>query len=102
MKIRNVLLASTMAVMPLAAKAQPVAGPYTRIDVNGNTDTSGAPSYNQGLSERRARVVAGELVRDGVPANAISMHAYGDTHLLVPTGPGVREPQNRRVEIAYH
>ncbi len=72
---------------------------YTRIDVNGNTDTSGSPAYNQGLSERRARVVAGELVRDGVPANAISMHAYGDTHLLVPTGPGVREPQNRRVEI---
>jgi outer membrane protein OmpA-like peptidoglycan-associated protein len=75
---------------------------YTRIDVNGNTDTSGTPVYNQGLSERRARVVAGELVRDGVPAGAISMHAYGDTHLLVPTGPGVREPQNRRVEIVYH
>jgi OOP family OmpA-OmpF porin len=55
-----------------------------------------------GLSERRARVVAAELVRDGVPQNAIDMHAYGDTHLLVPTGPGVREPQNRRVEIVYH
>lgn len=75
---------------------------YTRIDVNGNTDTSGTPAYNQGLSERRARTVAGELVRDGVPQNAIDMHAYGDTHLLVPTGPGVREPQNRRVEIVYH
>jgi OmpA-OmpF porin, OOP family len=75
---------------------------YTRIDVNGNTDTSGTPTYNQGLSERRARVVAGELVRDGVPSNAISLHAYGDTHLLVPTGPNVREPQNRRVEIVYH
>jgi OmpA-OmpF porin, OOP family len=75
---------------------------YTRIDVNGNTDTSGTPGYNQGLSERRARTVAGELVRDGVPQNAIDMHAYGDTHLLVPTGPGVREPQNRRVEIVYH
>jgi OmpA-OmpF porin, OOP family len=75
---------------------------YTRIDVNGNTDTSGTPVYNQGLSERRARVVAGELVRDGVPQNAISMHAYGDTHLLVPTGPNTREPQNRRVEIVYH
>jgi hypothetical protein len=24
---------------------------------------------------------------------------YGDTHPWVPTGPGVREPQNRRVEI---
>jgi OmpA-OmpF porin, OOP family len=75
---------------------------YTRIDVNGNTDTSGTPAYNQGLSERRARTVAGELVRDGVPQSAIDMHAYGDTHLLVPTGPGVREPQNRRVEIVYH
>lgn len=75
---------------------------YTRIDVNGNTDTTGTAAYNQGLSERRARVVAGQLVRDGVPANVISMHAYGDTRLLVPTGPNVREPQNRRVEIVYH
>jgi outer membrane protein OmpA-like peptidoglycan-associated protein len=75
---------------------------YTRIDVNGNTDTSGTPAYNLGLSERRARVVAAELVRDGVPQNAIDMHAYGDTHLLAPTGPGVREPRNRRVAIVYH
>ena len=75
---------------------------YTRIDVDGNTDTSGTPSYNQGLSERRARVVAAELVRDGVPQNVISMHAYGDTHLLVPTGPNVREPQNRRVEVVFN
>jgi OOP family OmpA-OmpF porin len=75
---------------------------YTRIDVDGNTDTSGTPSYNMGLSERRARVVAAELVRDGVPQSAIAMHAYGDTKLLVPTGPNVREPQNRRVEIVYH
>jgi OOP family OmpA-OmpF porin len=75
---------------------------YTRIDVDGNTDTSGTPQYNQGLSERRARVVASELVRDGVPQNVISMHAFGDTKLLVPTGPNVREPQNRRVEIVFH
>jgi OOP family OmpA-OmpF porin len=75
---------------------------YTRIDVDGNTDTSGTPTYNQGLSERRARVVAAELVRDGVPQQNISMHAYGETKLLVPTGPNVREPQNRRVEIVFH
>lgn len=75
---------------------------YTRIDVDGNADTSGTPGYNQGLSERRARVVASELVRDGVPQANISMHAYGDTHLLVPTGPNTREPQNRRVEIVFH
>jgi len=72
---------------------------YTRIEVNGYTDTSGTPKYNQGLSVRRAQAVAAELVKDGVPRNAISIQGFGDTHLLVPTGPGVREPQNRRVEI---
>ena len=71
----------------------------TRIEVNGYTDTSGTPKYNQGLSVRRAQAVASELTRDGVPASAITVQGFGDTHLLVATGPGVREPQNRRVEI---
>jgi OmpA-OmpF porin, OOP family len=72
---------------------------YTRIEVNGYTDTSGTPRYNQGLSVRRAQAVAAELVKDGVPKTAIAIQGFGETHLLVPTGPGVREPQNRRVEI---
>jgi outer membrane protein OmpA-like peptidoglycan-associated protein len=71
----------------------------TRIEVNGYTDTSGTPKYNQGLSVRRAQAVAAELVKDGVPKTAITIQGFGDTHLLVPTGPNVREPQNRRVEI---
>jgi len=71
----------------------------TTISVSGYTDTSGTPVYNQGLSERRAKSVAAQLVTDGVPMSEIEIHAYGETHLLVPTGPGVREPQNRRVEI---
>jgi outer membrane protein OmpA-like peptidoglycan-associated protein len=72
---------------------------YTRIEVNGYTDTSGSPQYNMGLSVRRAQAVAGELVRDGVPKGSISIQGFGQTHLLVPTADGVREPQNRRVEI---
>jgi outer membrane protein OmpA-like peptidoglycan-associated protein len=72
---------------------------YTKIEVNGYTDTSGTPKYNLGLSVRRARAVQAELIKDGVPANAITIQGFGDTRLLVPTGPGVREPQNRRVEI---
>jgi len=71
----------------------------TTIQVSGYTDTSGTPDYNQGLSERRAQAVAAQLVTDGVSQSEIEIHAYGETHLLVPTGPGVREPQNRRVEI---
>ncbi|PPQ26810.1 OmpA family protein [Rhodopila globiformis] len=72
---------------------------YTRLEVNGYTDTSGTAKYNMGLSVRRARAVAAELVKDGVPKSAIAIQGFGETHLLVPTGPGVREPQNRRVEI---
>ncbi len=75
---------------------------YTAIAVNGYTDTSGTPQYNMGLSIRRADAVAGELVHDGVPKNAIVIKGFGETHPLVPTGPGVREPQNRRVEIIIH
>ncbi len=74
----------------------------TVINVSGYTDTSGTAVYNQGLSERRARSVASQLVTDGVAQSEISIHAYGETHLLVPTGPGVREPQNRRVEIVLN
>jgi OmpA-OmpF porin, OOP family len=72
---------------------------YTQLQVNGYTDTSGTPQYNQGLSIRRAQAVAAELVKDGVPKTAIAIQGFGETHLLVPTGAGVREPQNRRVEI---
>ncbi len=74
----------------------------TTIDVSGYTDTSGTPTYNMGLSQRRATAVANQLVADGVPASEITTHAFGETHLLVPTGPGVREPQNRRVEIVLN
>lgn len=74
----------------------------TTIDVSGYTDTSGTPTYNQGLSIRRAKAVAVKLMADGVPASQISIHGFGETHLLVPTGPGVREPQNRRVEIVLN
>ena len=77
----------------------------TTVAVDGYADTSHAlpgargQSYNLHLSLRRAEAVRGELIRDGVPAGIISIHGYGDTNLLVPTGPNAREPQNRRVEI---
>jgi OOP family OmpA-OmpF porin len=71
----------------------------TRIEVNGYTDLSGTAAYNQKLSVRRAQSVESELVRDGVAQSEISIHGYGESNPLVPTAKGVREPQNRRVEI---
>ena len=71
----------------------------TRIEVNGYTDLSGTKAYNDRLSRRRAEAVQMELVRDGVSEDEIVMHGFGESNPLVPTAPGVREPQNRRVEI---
>ena len=71
----------------------------TRIEVAGHADRTGTEAYNQGLSRRRAAMVAAELVRKGVPVASIAVSSFGDTQPLVPTAAGVREPQNRRVEI---
>ncbi len=43
--------------------------------------------------------MAAQLVKDGVPKKDIVITGFGETNPLVPTGPNVREPQNRRVEI---
>ncbi len=76
--------------------------PTTVINVNGYTDLSGTAAYNQRLSVRRAQSVQSELIKDGVPAGEISIHGYGESNPLIPTAKGVREPQNRRVEIILH
>ncbi|WP_424134169.1 OmpA family protein [Roseomonas chloroacetimidivorans] len=71
----------------------------TRIEVAGHADRSGTPQYNQRLSMRRAEAVAAELARRGIARNQMSIQAFGESRPLVPTADGVREPQNRRVEI---
>ena len=70
-----------------------------RITATGHADRSGPEDYNMALSLRRANAVKDALVRDGVPATAISVIGKGETQPLVQTADGVREPQNRRVEI---
>jgi hypothetical protein len=69
------------------------------ITATGHTDTSGGDAYNMALSLRRANIVKDALVQAGVPAGAINAVGVGKAGLLVPTPDGVREPQNRRVEI---
>ena len=71
----------------------------TRIEVAGHADRSGSPQYNQRLSQRRAEAVASELVARGVNRGEIGVSAFGESRPLVQTADGVREPQNRRVEI---
>ncbi len=71
----------------------------TRIEVSGHADLTGSAAHNQRLSVRRAEAVAAELVRRGINRNEITIQGFGFDRPLVPTAFGVREPQNRRVEI---
>ena len=70
-----------------------------RVTATGHTDTSGPANYNMALSLRRANAVKDQLVHDGVRAEDISVIGLGETSPMVPTPDGVREAQNRRVEI---
>jgi len=70
-----------------------------RIMVTGHTDTVGSDRYNQALSIRRANAVKGEMVHQGLGADSIAIEGKSFHDPLVPTGPGVREPKNRRAVI---
>lgn len=67
----------------------------------GHTDRSGSQSYNQALAERRNASVTQYLAGRGIPSGRISSQAFGETQNRVPTEDGVRELQNRRVEVTY-
>ena len=69
------------------------------IMVAGYADRSGSAQYNVGLSERRATAVGDYLVSRGIPSDVITKQGFGEENPRVPTADGVRELQNRRVEI---
>src|SRR5262245_49926983 len=95
---RSNLSQQALATIGQAAQVFKTKG-NARITATGHTDTSGPEAYNMALSLRRANAVKDALVRNGVPAQAITVIGRGEKGLLVQTGDGVREPQNRRVEI---
>jgi outer membrane protein OmpA-like peptidoglycan-associated protein len=71
------------------------------ITLAGHADRSGSDTYNVGLSQRRANIVRAYLATHGVPDASIRTEADGESRPLVDTADGVREPQNRRVEITF-
>jgi len=89
-----------MQIVHRAADAWRAGTPVT-IQVTGYTDRSGSPGYNQRLSQRRANNVAVALTRFGVPRQEMQISGRGENNNRVPTADGVREPQNRRVEILF-
>jgi outer membrane protein OmpA-like peptidoglycan-associated protein len=72
-----------------------------RVMLAGHTDTSGRATYNEALAERRNASVRSYMTGRGVAAGQITGEAFGESQPRVPTADGVREAQNRRVEVSY-
>ncbi|MGF7146497.1 outer membrane protein OmpA-like peptidoglycan-associated protein [Sphingomonas zeicaulis] len=70
-----------------------------QIMLAGHTDREGSAAYNAGKSRRMAGSVSAYLTSHGVPASIISTQSFGEGQPRVPTADGVREMQNRRVEL---
>jgi outer membrane protein OmpA-like peptidoglycan-associated protein len=71
----------------------------TVIEVAGHTDSTGSESYNQDLSERRARSVVSYLAtRNVLPDRMISL-GVGETRPIASNDTDVGRQQNRRVEL---
>ncbi|MEA3017015.1 MAG: OmpA-OmpF porin, family [Sphingomonadales bacterium] len=72
-----------------------------QVVLAGHADRSGSDQYNVGLSQRRAENVRQYLAGRGIPEGVMRTEAFGESRPAVETADGVREPQNRRVEITF-
>jgi outer membrane protein OmpA-like peptidoglycan-associated protein len=73
--------------------------PGLKVQVEGYTDSTGSPSFNQKLSENRADAVRDFLVQNGVPQGNASSAGYGATNFVADNGTAAGRQQNRRVNL---
>ncbi len=69
------------------------------LQIIGHTDSDGEASYNQQLSEGRARAVANVLIGNGVPQTRVQTYGRGESQPIASNLNAAGKAQNRRVEI---
>jgi OOP family OmpA-OmpF porin len=97
---RDEITPQASAILDNAASAYTTCG-QAQVMIAGHADRSGSDQYNVGLSQRRAANVRSYLAGRGIPDGVMTTEAFGESRPLVETADGVREPQNRRVEINF-
>ncbi|HYE27006.1 MAG TPA: OmpA family protein, partial [Allosphingosinicella sp.] len=97
---RSDITPQAAAILDNAAAAYQQTG-SAQVVLAGHADRSGSDQYNVGLSQRRAANVRAYLAGRGIPDGVMTTEAFGESRPLVNTADGVREPQNRRVEITF-
>ncbi len=97
---KSVITPEAGAILKAAAQAYKDTG-QSAVKLAGHADKSGTDAYNDALSARRSAAAKAYMVGQGVPADVIATESFGEGKPLVETADGVREPQNRRVEITF-
>ncbi|WP_170147975.1 OmpA family protein [Marinoscillum furvescens] len=74
-------------------------GEINRIKITGHTDAVGDASYNQRLSERRARAVYEFFTQNGIARDRLESEGLGETQHVAPNDTPENRQKNRRVEF---
>ncbi|ATC32837.1 OmpA family protein [Caulobacter vibrioides] len=69
------------------------------LEIQGHTDNSGAPTYNNELGEKRAEAVRKFLSLRGVALNRMATISYGEDAPVAPNETREGRAQNRRVVV---
>ena len=75
--------------------------PGATLSIDGHSDRSGPAGPNRRTALKRAEAVRDYLAARGIPAGAMTVAGHGEDQPIIATADGVREPQNRRVEIRF-
>jgi len=73
--------------------------PHIRVEVQAHSDSSGAASYNQSLSEKRAGSVRDYMIGKGIAADRLTAKGYGEDKPIASNATAEGRAKNRRVEL---
>lgn len=74
--------------------------PEIKVELNGHTDSIGTDAYNQGLSERRAQIVADYLTSHGIDSSRITaVQGFGEAQPIDTNDTKEGRARNRRTEL---
>jgi outer membrane protein OmpA-like peptidoglycan-associated protein len=76
-----------------------LAHPISRWKLDGYTDSTGDPMFNEQLSQQRAAAVRSYLTQQGVPGGSVSIHGFGEANPIASNDTASGRQQNRRAEL---
>jgi hypothetical protein len=79
-----------------------LAYPGLKVQVEGYTDSTGTPDYNQHLSEQRAMTVRDYLVGQGINMNSVTAQGFGENSPVASNSSASGRQQNRRVQMVVN